>query len=138
MRSPTLDYVIILHHPYSSIDTTAAWKKLNFILSARSSKQQSCRYYYMDAPLGRKLNRWRKSLTVTTQECCEQYWISPGGNTPQSGCCTATYHPSRKLSKLDKPDMQEKQGQAHMWCSPSKSKATSSNLHTAALWGYGM
>ena len=24
-------------HPYSSIDTTAAWKKLNFILSVRSN-----------------------------------------------------------------------------------------------------
>ena len=25
-------------------------------------------------------------------------------NTPQISRCTATYHPSRKLSKLDKPD----------------------------------
>ena len=38
-----------------------------------------------------------------------------------------------------------KQGWAHKWCSPmypltrpSKSRATNSNLHTAALWGYGV
>ena len=30
-----------------------------------------------------------------------------GGNTPQSSSCTATYLPSRKLSKLDEPDMQD-------------------------------
>ena len=27
--------------------------------------------------------------TAITQECCEQYWISPGGNTPQSTNYTA-------------------------------------------------
>ena len=39
----------------------------------------------------------------------------------------------------------EKHGRAHKWCSPmdpftwlSKSRATSSNLHTGALWGYRM
>ena len=38
----------------------------------------------------------------------------------------------------------EKQGRAHKWCSPmdpliwpSKNRTTSSNLHTATLWGYG-
>ena len=40
------------------------------------------------------------------------------------------------------PDMQ---GRAHKWCTPmdpyiwpSKSRMTSSNIHTAAIWGYGM
>ena len=42
----------------------------------------------------------------------EQYWISPGGNTPQSTKHTATYLPSRKLSKLDEPDMQDTAGEA--------------------------
>ena len=28
------------------------------------------------------IERERESLTVTTQECCEQYWTSLGGNTP--------------------------------------------------------
>ena len=46
---------------------------------------------------------WEKAIT---QEYCEQYWTSPGGNTPQSTNYTATYLPSRKLSKLDEPDMQ--------------------------------
>ena len=37
---------------------------------------------------------------------------SPGGNTPQSSEYTATYPPSQKLSKLDKPDMQDTAGEA--------------------------
>ena len=39
----------------------------------------------------------------------------------------------------------EKQGRTHRWCTlmdpctwPSKSRTTSSNIHTAAMWGYGM
>ena len=51
-----------------------------------------------------------KKLTAATQECCEQYWASPGGNTPQNSNCSATYHPSRKLSKLDKPYMRDTAG----------------------------
>ena len=65
----------------------------------------------MDAPHGRWLNGWRKSLTAITQEWCEQYWTSPGYNTPQSSSYTATYHPSPKLSKLDKLDMQDTAGE---------------------------
>ena len=30
-------------------------------------------------------------MTATTQECCEQFWTSPGGNTQQSSSCMATY-----------------------------------------------
>ena len=61
------------------------------------------------------LTKWMaKTLMATTQECCEQYWTSPGGNTPQSSCCTATYHPSQKLSKLYKPDMQDTAGEVEM------------------------
>ena len=43
---------------------------------------------------------------------CKQYWISPGGNTPQSTNYMATCLPSRKLSKLDEPDMQDIAGEA--------------------------
>ena len=46
-----------------------------------------------------------KKLDGNYKECCKQYWTSPGGHTPQSSSYTATYHPSRKLSKLDEPDM---------------------------------
>ena len=67
------------------------------------------------------LNVWRKSLMAITQERCELYCTSPGGNAQQSSSCMATYHPSRTLSKLDEPDMQdllEKQGRTHKWCTP--------------------
>ena len=46
------------------------------------------------------------------QECCEQSWTSPGGNTPQDTNYTATCLPSRKLSKLNEPDMQDTAGEA--------------------------
>ena len=36
---------------------------------------------------------------------------SPGGNTSQSTSSTATYLPSPKLPKLDKPDMQDTAGE---------------------------
>ena len=52
-----------------------------------------------------------KSLIAIIQECCEQYWTSPGGYTPQSCSCTATYHPSWNLSKLDEPDMWDTAGE---------------------------
>ena len=47
-----------------------------------------------------------------TQECCEQYWTSPGGNTPHGTNYMATCLPSRKLYKLDEPDMQDIAGEA--------------------------
>ena len=52
-----------------------------------------------------------KILTAITQECCEQYWTSSGGSTQQSSSRTETYHPSRKLSKLDEPDMRDTAGE---------------------------
>ena len=79
--------------------------------NAVSSKQRSCWYCSMDALQGRWRNVRRKSLTATTQESWEQYWTSSGDNTPQRSSYTATYHPSRKLSKLDGPDMQDTVGE---------------------------
>ena len=52
-----------------------------------------------------------KSLTAITQECCEQYWTGPWGSTSQSSSCMATYPPSQKLSKLNKPDMWDTAGE---------------------------
>ena len=46
----------------------------------------------------------------TTQEFCKQNWTSLEGSTQQSSGCTTTYHPPRKLSKLDGPDMRD-----HCW-----------------------
>ena len=42
------------------------------------------------------------------------YRTSSGGSTQQSSSCTATYHPSLKLSKLDKPDMRDTAGEVGM------------------------
>ena len=37
--------------------------------------------------------------------------INTRGNTPQSSSCTATYYPSRKLSKFDEPNMLDTAGE---------------------------
>ena len=52
-----------------------------------------------------------KRLSVISRECFEHYWTSPGANTPQSSNYTATYHLSRKLSKLDESDTQDTAGE---------------------------
>ena len=59
-----------------------------------------------------------------------------------------TCHLSRNLSRLDEPDCRtllEKQGRAHKWCTLmdphiwlGKSRTTSTNIYSAAMWGYGM
>ena len=83
------------------------------------------------------------------KEYCEQSWTSSGGNTLQDTQCTATCLLSRKLFKLDEPDMP-----GHCWRSrdelisdvllwtphtwPCKSRTTSTNIHPATMWGYGM
>ena len=54
----------------------------------------------------------KEAQTAIKQECCKQYWIIPGSNTPQGTNYTATCLPSRKLSKLDEPDTQETAGEA--------------------------
>ena len=61
--------------------------------------------------------RTEKKLDSNYTKCCEQYWTSPGGSTPQSSSCTATYRPSRKLSKLDAPDMRDTAGEVITMCS---------------------
>ena len=39
-----------------------------------------------------------------------QYWTSPGDSIPQSSICMANYRSSRKVSKLDEPDMRDTAG----------------------------
>ena len=41
-----------------------------------------------------------QTVTAITQECCEQYWISPGGNTPQSTNYTAICTPITKTIQV--------------------------------------
>ena len=67
---------------------------------------------------------------------------------PQDTNYTATCLPLRKLYKLDEPDTQDTAGEArtnslvvYFYGPPhmaSKSRTISSNIHTAAMWGYGM
>ena len=147
-KSGNLSYVPCIYI-YTSIDFRS-YGKLTWLIKWRavSSNQRSCRYCYTDAPHGRWLNGWTKGLTAITQECCEQYWTCPGDSTAQNSSYTATYHPSRKLSKLDEPDAQHTPGElgrARDWCTPadpfkwmSKGRTSSSNLHTAALRWYEM
>ena len=64
-----------LFRPYLTQPFTFQTSYINICIwpikwSAASSKLWSCRYCYTDAPRGRWLNRWRKSLTAITQECC--------------------------------------------------------------------
>ena len=75
------------------------------IANGVSSRLRSCRYGCMDALLERWLNGRRRSSTAIIQECCEQYWTGPGSNTPIGANCTAIYHLSWKLYKLDETDM---------------------------------
>ena len=99
---------------WTAIDMLSIIWKLNLIdkIKAVSSRLRSCLYCCMDALLGRWLNGWRRSSTAIIQECCEQYWTDPGSNTPQGANSTATYHLSRKLFKLDEPDMPSTAGEA--------------------------
>ena len=75
-----------LAKPWTANDSLLAiWKSdLTDEIKRRFYKQQSCQYCYMDALRGRWLIVWRKSLTVMTKECCEQYWTSSGGSSPQN------------------------------------------------------
>ena len=53
-----------------------------------------------------------KENSTVWEECCVQSWTSPDGNTPQDTNCMATCLLSRKLFKLDEPDMQDTAGEA--------------------------
>ena len=61
---------------------------------------------------GTLTKQFEKILTAITQECCEKFWRSPGGNIQESPNSMATYLPSRKLSKSDETDMQDTAGEA--------------------------
>ena len=60
--------------------------------------------HYMDANETHGEKAWRQ-LYKNAASNIEQVI------TPQSSSCTATYHPSRKLSKLDEPDMRDTAGE---------------------------
>ena len=53
------------------------------------------------------LTKRLKKLDGNYTRMLQQYWTSPGGNTPQDTSYTANCLPSRKLYKLDEPDTQD-------------------------------
>ena len=61
---------------------------------------------------GHVIPKTLKTVLDITLLNTQQYWTSPGGNTPQGTNYTATSLPSWKLSKLDEPDMQDTAGEA--------------------------
>ena len=89
---------------------TDKMKRSFFQAAVVSRLLYGCTTWTLIKRMGKK-KAWRQ----LNQECCEQYWTSPGGNTPQSSSYMTTYHSSWKLSKLDEPDMQDIAGEA--WAS---------------------
>ena len=81
---------------------------LRCMLHSANLQKTLNRYLYSNS------NGRRKSLTAITQECCKQYWASPGDSTQQSSSYMTTYHPPRKLSKLDEPDPRDTAGEVGM------------------------
>ena len=101
------------------------WYPIGCVAKSHHFLQPDCYIYKMSAyslrkeqsikipfEIGLWLNGWRKTKTAIIQECCEQYWTSPGSNTPQGANYTVTYHLSWKLYKLDEPDMPDTAGEA--------------------------
>ena len=52
------------------------------------------------------------TLTKRLEKKLDGNYTSPDGNVPQDTNCTATYLLSRKLFKLDEPDIQDTAGEA--------------------------
>ena len=55
----------------------------------------------------------KKVLRQLHQNAARIYWTSPGGSTPRSRNCIATYHLSRKLSTLD--EIKRTRHVGHCW-----------------------
>ena len=104
----------------SSTENDNTWTAINRLSVIWKSdlsnkiKQQSCQYYYIDVPHGYCLSIWSKSLLAIAQEYYELYWTKSGGNILQNSSCIATYHPSKKPSKLDEQDMLDIAGEVRM------------------------
>ena len=60
-----------------------------------------------------KISLWTQKLYTSLVEISRNYIIvtSPGDKAPHNSSGTATYHPSRKLSKLDELDMRDTAGE---------------------------
>ena len=76
---------------------TAVW--MHFMDANKTAREEARRQLHKNA-----------AIYITLFNIAQ--WTSPGGNTPQGTNHTATWLPSRKLSKLDEPDMQDTAGEA--------------------------
>ena len=92
-------------------DLTDKMKRSFFQAAVVSTLLYGCTTWTLTKPLKKKLDG-NCTRTAITQGRCEQYWTSPGSNTPQGTNYTAPSLPSRTLSKLDEPDMQDTAGEA--------------------------
>ena len=123
-------YILNVVHPYSSIDATAAWKKLRFILSVRSERLEKKLDGNYTRMLRAILNKsWRQHPTRH-----QLYGHLPPitktiqvRQTRQAGHCWRSRDELIRDVLLWTP---------HTW--PCKSRTTSTNIHSATMWGYGM
>ena len=75
--------------------------------------------YFMLNPVKKARRQLHKNAANNIEQVLE-------ATPPQSTNYTATYLPSRKLSKLDKPDIQDTAGEAgtsSKWCTPTYGRA---------------
>ena len=80
-------------------------KRSFFQAAVTSILLYGCTTWTLTKPLAKKLDgNYTRMLRAILK--------SPGGNTPQDTNCTATFLLSRKLFKLDEPDMQDTAGDA--------------------------
>ena len=86
-------------------DLTDKMKRSFFQAAALSILLYGCTTWTLNKRMGKKLDgNYTKMLQAIVNKSWRQH--------PQSNSYTATYHPSRKLSKLDKPDMEDTAGEA--------------------------
>ena len=75
------------------------------------SNQWLCAYYYMDAPHGRWLSVWRKSLTAVAQKMLRAMLNKFWKQHPTKQQLSGHQFPSLKPFKSDKQDMQDTAGE---------------------------
>ena len=85
-------------------DLTDKIKRSFFQAAVVSTLLYGCTTWTLTKHMEKKLNGYYTRMLQAILK-------NPGGSTQQSSRCTAAYHPSRKLSKLDDPDMRDTAGE---------------------------
>ena len=68
----------------------------------------------MDAPRWRQLNVWKKGWRQFHKNAASNIEQVLEVTSHKKSSCTATYHPSWKLSNLDEPDMRDTAGEVRV------------------------